>query len=209
MSTIDEKVIVFDNGLDVMEKRLHRALFMAKTTEQWLEAEANYGAFLEQYGTYGKIAKQLNHNSYERAKRVRERTADVIKDGKAIWLTLSFSDDVLAQTSKETRRKYVARFLKGCSDNYVAHKDFGNDNVYIDRKGQKRKGTKREHYHALVKCEKVALQGWIYGVSLAERVRNQDADVMRTSKYIVKLAKHALKETAQTTRLIYSRPSSN
>lgn len=209
MSTIEEKVIVFDNGLEVMEKRLHRALFMAKTTEQWLVAEANYGTFLAQYGHYGKIAQQLNANAYKRAKRVRERTSEVIKEGKAIWLTLSFSDEVLAQTTPGTRRKYVARFLKSCSDDYVAHKDFGNDNEYIDRKGQKRKGTKREHYHALVKSEKIALQGWVYGVSLAERVRNQDADVLRTSKYIVKLAHHALKETAQTTRLIYSRRTSN
>lgn len=195
MSTIQDKVIVLDNDLDVMEKRLHRALFLADTEDKFLVASSNYDTFMTQYGYYSKVAHQMNDNAYKRVQRVKEHVSNVIKDGKAIFLTLTFTDDVLASTNALTRRRYVSRFLKMNSSVYVANLDFG-------------KKKEREHYHALVKADKVDFTQWhIYGAIKSERVRNSDADVARTSKYTVKLTRHALKETAKNPRLIYSRPS--
>ena len=54
----------------------------------------------------------FNHNRYKRVQHLKTRVADLILNGDGIFLTLTFTDDVLNNTSVETRRKYVTRFLK-------------------------------------------------------------------------------------------------
>jgi hypothetical protein len=149
-------------------------------------------------------ALRLNESQYRKSKRVRDKVKDLVINGNAIFVTLTFRDSVLAKTSPLTRRKYVARYLKQYSRVYVANVDFGNKNDYIDRKGNKRQGTEREHYHAIVSSE-LDFKAWKYGSVDVERVRNHDKDIKRTARYITKLTNHALKVEGLQPRLIYSR----
>lgn len=122
--------------------------------------------------------------------RCNKKIAYIIDNYKdACFITLTFSDDVLASTSIETRRRYVARFLKENCDIYVANIDFSPK-------------KKREHYHAVI-GSRINLKGWKYGFSFSEKVRfiNSSAQL---SHYINKLSSHAFK-VVNTTRLIYSR----
>lgn len=135
----------------------------------------------------------LDLSRKRKTSRVRKKIESFVKSGNAIFVTITFTDDVLKSTSKETRRRYVARYLKEHSSKYVANIDFGKKNG-------------REHYHAVVtsdlKCDK-----WPYGAVNVKRTRTRGADVERISKYITKLTNHALKPStaSNSDRLIYSR----
>lgn len=139
-------------------------------------------------------AKKMNNASRQRVKRLRARVEDVIQSGGAVFLTLTFTDDVLSSTSPDTRRKYVTRFLKSQCGFYIANIDFGSQNH-------------REHYHAVVQPngERVDLAGWSYGAINAERVRASENAPLRLAKYVSKLSNHAIKDTAKCSHLIYSR----
>lgn len=137
----------------------------------------------------------LNHNRYKRVQRLKMRVADLVLNGDGIFLTLTFTDDVLKNTSVETRRKYVTRFLKAQCKTYVANIDFGSKNG-------------REHYHAIVFPigSSIDLKAWSYGRINAERIHPSDNDIARTTKYIAKLTSHAIKDTTgHAYRIIYSR----
>ena len=138
----------------------------------------------------------LNRSCYKRRERIKNRIEKSILSGKAIFLTLTFTDETLAKTNDETRRKYVRRYLKEQCSCYVANIDFGSENG-------------REHYHALVEPigDAIDYEPWHeYGCIKGEVVRSTKDDVVRTTKYVAKLTNHALKETAGISpRLIYSR----
>lgn len=149
-------------------------------------------------------ARKINKASYGRVKRLRERVADMLTNGHCIFATFNFSDDVLNNTSADTRKQYVRKYLKSFNCQYIANIDFGTDKEYTDRKGIKRKGTSREHYHALVRIDKLPMT-WQYGYSFLEHVRIKDKTDIKLSKYISKLSNHAIKETTKRCCLIYSR----
>lgn len=121
--------------------------------------------------------------------KVREKISDIVLNNNAVFITLTFTNDVFSKTTPQTRRRYVARYLKSQGDHYVANIDFSPD-------------VGREHYHAVI-CSRVNLKAWKYGFSSAEKVRAHHSDMKRLSKYITKLTNHALK--VDITRLIYSR----
>jgi len=137
-------------------------------------------------------AHKVNYASYKRVKRLKERIERYLTMGECIWLTLTFTDDILAKTNQETRRKYVSRFLKSQSASYVANIDYG-------------KQTEREHYHALVLCDYLDKSKWLYGFSYTERVKNHVNAAAKLSKYVSKLTNHAIKETTKRQVYIYSR----
>lgn len=121
--------------------------------------------------------------------KVREKISDIVLNNNAVFITLTFRDDVFEKTSPQTRRRYVARYLKSQGANYCANIDFSPD-------------IGREHYHGVI-CSRIDLKGWKYGFASAEKVRAHKSDMKRLSKYITKLTYHALK--VDITRLIYSR----
>lgn len=138
---------------------------------------------------------KINHAEYERTNRLKERVESMLLNGACCFLTLTFNDDTLCSTTEKQRRVAVSRYLKQFGCKYVANIDFGANN-------------KREHYHALINCEKVDFKLWRkYGNINAERVRNKDieSDKVKLSKYIAKLSNHAIKETTKRSCLIYSR----
>lgn len=161
------------------------------------DSDAIY-AFMDRYAlTLGELIKlhSLNKNRYKRVLYLRNKVSDIVLNGKAIFLTLTFTDDVLASTSVETRRKYIRRYLKEECDKYCANIDFGSKNG-------------REHYHAIIsaKNDSVDLSKWNYGAINAQRIRTTENDCKKTCKYIAKLTSHAVKEsTGHAYRIIYSR----
>lgn len=170
------------------------------------DLDSKYIDLLFQYGeTYINEGRKINKSSYNKTNRLRERITSYLESGNScIWLTLNFSDNVLNETTTETRRKYVLRYLKQYKD-YIANIDFGNDNEYIDRHGNKRQGTSREHYHAIVKTDFIDMTSWSYGFAFTERIRNTKSSIKKLPKYINKLTNHAVKETTKRCHIIYSR----
>ena len=142
-----------------------------------------------------KECMKINHADYERTKRLKNRIQSMLLNGSCIFLTLTFNDDALLNTTEKQRRVAVSRYLKQYGCMYVANIDYGSKN-------------KREHYHALINCDKVDFKSWRkYGNINAKRVRNKDieSDKTKLSKYIAKLSNHAIKETTKRSCLIYSR----
>lgn len=139
-----------------------------------------------------KEARKINNATYHRTKRLQTRILKYLLMGRCVFATLSFRDDVLSETSKETRRRYVARFLKSISQYYVANIDYG-------------KTTEREHYHAVIVIDKISRGSWSYGFDKYEKVRCDNLTDLRLSKYISKLTNHAIKETTKRNCYIYSR----
>lgn len=137
-------------------------------------------------------AKKINNASYKRTIRLKERIHKMLNSGQCIFLTLTFSNDTLLNTTLDTRRRYVARYLKRNCIEYVANIDYGKKND-------------REHYHAVVLCDKVNYSDWHnIGAIKGEKVRNNN-DFMKLAKYVDKLTNHAIKETTKRNHLIYSR----
>lgn len=139
-----------------------------------------------------KEAEKINHASYYRTKRLKKRIESLLKDGKCIFLTLTFTDDVLASTTEKQRRKKVVSYLKAVSLAYVANIDYGAKNG-------------REHYHAVVRSEHVDYSLYRLGSVNGQIVRLSGSSSASLSKYISKLTNHAIKETTKRNAIIYSR----
>lgn len=137
-------------------------------------------------------ARRINESNYHRVKRLNKRIERYLSMGSCIWLTLTFSPDTLSKTTQETRKRYVARFLKSQSDYYVANIDYGKEN-------------EREHYHAVVVGDFVDMSKWSYGFALTERIKNHKNTPKKLSKYVSKLTNHAIKITTKRSCYIYSR----
>ena len=155
-----------------------------------------FDSLAHKYGFCAIIeANRINNASYHRFKRLYNRVSSIVSY-PSIFLTLTFTNSVLKSTSKETRRRYVARFLKSISIDYVANIDYGS------KKG-------REHYHALVVADIVDHTLWKYGSINFERVSYDSANkhCERLSEYITKLTNHAIKKTTKREHLIYPKIS--
>lgn len=139
---------------------------------------------------YFDCASRLVECRKRRTSRASSKIEDILAKGNSVFITLTFTDDVLNSTSYETRRRYVARYLKEqCEGQYVANIDYSP--------------KEREHYHAVIDS-RINLKDWSYGFAFAEQVRLHDGCAKRLSYYVVKLTAHAFKTTKQV-RLIYSR----
>lgn len=139
-------------------------------------------------------------NNHKRRVRCYEKTSTLVRDNKlVVFGTLTFTNDVLAKTSTETRRRYVSRYLKSISSSYIANIDFGD-------KEKNPQSNEREHYHCLISVEKIP-ESWRYGFCRFDIIPKNDVDCKKVSKYIAKLTNHAMKveRTGKARRLIYSR----
>ena len=200
---LELKSVILECGLDKELAKARNQIFRNDDRSRFEELEALYGSELL------SVANNLNIATRKRKNRVRSRCETFVLSGKAIFLTLTFSDDVLAKTSEKTRRRYVTRFLASQASRYVANIDYGNDGkkrAYKDAKGKERVSTAREHYHALVYAPRVDFKAWQYGGIDAERVNSTKGDSQAVSKYVAKLTNHAMKMNGgKAPRLIYSR----
>ena len=158
---------------------------------QELENEKKVFVNLYGYKTY-KIATNLNHASYKRTARLKERIREAVASGSAWFITITFNPETLAKTNEKTRRVYVSRWLKSLTSFYVANIDYGLKN-------------EREHYHAVITSDQRPPKTWSYGFIDILKVATSEIDTKRISKYISKLTNHAIKNTTKSKRIIYSR----
>lgn len=132
--------------------------------------------------------KATQVNRWKRVKRLRAKVVEIVTDHEALFLSLTFTDDVMAKTSPETRRKYISRFLGAFKVPYIANLDYGED-------------FGREHYHALIQIafiDNSQGKAWPYGNLDFVKIWNKDD--LRLSRYVTKLTYHAMKQPA---RIIY------
>lgn len=151
-------------------------------------------ALMARYGyEVVQVALSMLSGCWKKRQRIKTKTEKIVTAGECVFLTLTFNDETLANTTEETRRTYVRKFLKSNCPVYVANIDYGKKN-------------EREHYHALVNG-KVDYAAWHkYGAIRGEVVRTSKGDVERTARYVAKLTLHAIKKTAgKGRRIIYSR----
>ena len=149
--------------------------------------------FIKKYGyTTLKIANNLNHASYKRVARLKERIREAVESGSAYFITITFKPETLNNTNEKTRRRYVSRWLKSLTPFYVANIDYG------ELKG-------REHYHAIITSDTRPPKTWKYGFIDILKIRTTENDTIRISKYISTLTNHAIKHTTKGKRIIYSR----
>lgn len=147
-----------------------------------------------------KEALRLINSNNKRRVRCYDKIISLFNNYKVVYFgTLTFTNDVLDKTSKDTRRRYVSRYLKSISECYVANIDFGD-------KDKNPESNEREHYHCLLAIDTMP-SGWRYGFSKFKKVVISDTSSTCLSKYIVKLSRHALKQTGngKAPRLIYSK----
>lgn len=131
-------------------------------------------------------------NHRKKNQRARQKIESIIQSGIALFLTLTFADDVLSSTTEKTRRTYVSRFLKENCIEYIANIDFGAKNG-------------REHYHAVVSVKnKLDYLKWNFGALNGLKIRLNSKPIA-IAKYINKLSNHATKSTTKNSRLIYSK----
>lgn len=146
----------------------------------------------EYYTKVWREAEKINLAFYARVKRLKDRIYNMLCEGTCYFVTLTFTDEVLAKTSAQTRRKYVTLFLKNTSHTYCANIDFGSENG-------------REHYHAVILADTIDMTPWdCYGFSNAKKIASED-DYTPIAKYVSKLTNHAVKATTKGSRAIYSR----
>lgn len=128
---------------------------------------------------------------------------------KPLFLTLTFTDEALQKTTEQERERLVIEYLRKETALYIANRDYGT------------KGTKREHYHAVVitstlKAEDIPLNlqgvenkinfipwyklGQIRADLIGAKYRNES--IKKTAK---DLAHHFKKESTKGARLIFSR----
>lgn len=133
---------------------------------------------------------RLYDNYRKRNQRLRKRIKCIIQN-ESLFLTFTFTDATFETTSEDTRHKYVRRFLKSISSNYVANVDYGKNNG-------------REHYHAVcIVNGKIDYTTWKYGALNGVKVR-KGSSPLALAKYVNKLCYHATKQTTKQ-KIIYSR----
>lgn len=150
------------------------------------------------------LAHNLNNNRRMRKYRSNDTIRDMLKvalfpDYNAYFLTLTFNNETLENTSQTTRRRYVQRFHNSAFF-YLANIDYGD-------KEKNPESNEREHYHSIVLLHNTIdindfMNNWTYGYYLAKPI-NYKSNPVKLASYLVKLQNHAIKETTKTSRLIY------
>lgn len=162
--------------------------------------------YIRKYPHLWNECKKIYHSHLNRVVRLKKRISDMVLSGDCIFLTLTFSDDNLKRLSSIVRRQYIKEFLISLNaEDYVANIDYGDDHLYKDKKGNLRQATSREHFHAVVQIDRVNYKLWKYGRINGQKVRNQNVDMTRLSKYISKLTNHAIKESTKRCVILYKR----
>lgn len=133
------------------------------------------------------------YNAYrKRLQRLKKRVSIILNSNKAIFLTLTFNDKTLAQYDLIFLKTYVRKFLKSQCSNYVCNVDYGSLN-------------NRLHFHALVVPKNDLIDYNLYSLGAINGRKVYCPNSTRLSRYILKLSYHAIKDSTDNNRLIYSR----
>lgn len=145
--------------------------------------------------------KNLKEAQARKRKRLFYRILTMLKESEKskdlYFLTFTFTDDVLKNTSQKTRIRYIKQFLLEQTSQYILNCDYG-------------KTTEREHYHAIAKAKYhyIVYTLYRYGNIKGEPI-NKLKRFTRANKSLEEIAEsltaHATKNTTKDTKIIYSR----
>lgn len=136
--------------------------------------------------------KRLQHTRASKQSRIRKRV-DYLLWRDCLWLTLTFSDEFLAKHNKQTRRRYIKRYLDSLGCKYIANIDYGDSILY----------TGREHYHAIAQIDKVDFKAYrdIFDSSISgKKITYKCGDDL--TEYIWKLTNHCVKLSTNCERIL-------
>lgn len=188
-------------GLDLLQKDVSKSFYSYFVSKHYgLTCNCRYtykkAVFIDEqmeleFPVEWREAKKINHAYYQRVKRLKDRIKTMLCSGQCIFLTFTFTDDVLLNTNAKTRRQKIVRFLKSYNCPYIANIDFGKQNG-------------REHYHAIIQTNYIDYTAYNYG-ALNGKIVSSTSDNVKLAKYISKLTNHAIKDTTKRNSIIYSR----
>lgn len=184
------KALIIQSGLVKDVKNLRQGLFRSvDDLEKDYYYDKLYELYNENYDDFAEACK-IAMSDFKRNSRLKNRIRDYLEIGNCIFVTLTFTDDVLNSTTADTRRQYVRKQLKLMSKYYIANIDFGEKNG-------------REHYHAIIVSDFADRLLWKYGnIDFKRIIKSSNPLVL--AKYVSKLANHAIKETCKRNHIIYS-----
>ena len=159
---------------------------------------------------YEDSMRLLNNNKHK-TQRIRKRIETMLlqlqfyDNLKAYFITLTWNDKTLENTSEDTRHQKVFRTLKNLPGliDYVANIDYGKEN-------------EREHYHGIIlvnenfETKKTKVNNLYFnsmpvwennGFSRLDDIKIPNEKAL--SKYINKLTNHAKKDSTKKQRVIY------
>lgn len=196
-----KKADVIRSGLCITEKQVSRAFYAQHVLDAtgeyvYSEMDTKRAEELQLFHRMFNLenweeARRINHASRARVKRLKTRISSMLESGSCLFLTLTFTDEVLRKTTEDTRRQAVRRYLKSFGVPYVSNIDYGKKNG-------------REHYHAVIQAESVDYSKYTYGAINGERIHSAE-DYVKLSKYVAKLTNHAIKQTNKRQVIIYSK----
>lgn len=163
--------------------------------EMYLEIIPDIESINECFKIYNATTRRKKYNFNELCKWYYAiNYVPTHKKYKMIFGTLDFNDKTLQNTSKETRRRYVSRFLNKNAYHYIANIDYG------ELKG-------REHYHFIAMVEnKILIDDWLqYGGGKFLYIKFTKKDIKATKNYLLKLNNHSYKESTKQEKLIRDR----
>lgn len=133
--------------------------------------------------------------------RTLKRIYNIVKDVNATTLTLTFNEETLQNTNKQTRLQYIKRYLNDFASDYVLNVDYGALNS-------------REHYHAIAtpKYKIFLLNRYKYGNIQAVKIHSNKRykNINKSDKEIAtRFYNHATKQTTKGEKLIFARPNKN
>lgn len=132
---------------------------------------------------------QRRSNSFqEKKRRLQKRIDFMLSNGNCIFVTLTLSRD---DYSFSYIRNAVTKFLRQF-EFYVANADWGKTNG-------------RLHYHAVIMADHVDHMSWSLGLINFKRVYVSEKSCKKLAKYVAKLTNHAVKDSVQGSRCIYSK----
>lgn len=216
---------VLKTDIPKLANQISKAIYAQYALETWgeiIKSNMDYDTAIEKrcfllanFPREYEEAEKINLARYKRVARLRKRINAILHNNEFVqFLTLTFSDDTIAKTSPETRRRYVQRYLTELKCDYVANIDFGAKNG-------------REHYHAVIGDICDEKQWTKYGFINAlwvkigdEKLRKipkryqelgeeeiakrmQEDNEKRLAKYVAKLTNHAIKETTKRSVILY------
>jgi len=180
------KYLVYDNST----KNIHNYLIRDIPTIKELDYIYSRVGLIDTLTCY-----RYQDSFRKKTSRLRNRINRLFHYDNLFFLTFTFDDNKLkkkdvTKVKQETLRKYVTRWLKKYSIDYVGNVDFGSINGRI-------------HFHCIVATnyEKINGKTWNYGALNFKKINNKNDRDLAT--YINKLCSHSLKESTKNQYLLF------
>lgn len=162
-----------------------------------------YSFMLNRFPLVLNLLRKVDSSNQRKYRRLKEKIT-IMLDKPCLFLTMTFSDKILMSTTEETRRRYIKYFLESFNVPAICNIDYGGKHDYIDRQGNTRTATNREHFHAVIQLPRIDLTLYKYGFIFAEKIIKSD-DYGAMAKYISKLTNHAVKVSTKRRAIMYIR----